>query len=127
MVARLGNSVDLVITMGGMVEGTDQTAEVKFTISDPNTLRELSSLLLNLVPKLEPPYYGEDDIGPMWDDEVADIYEDIRMTIGETFADEWLNSPNMHFGLKTPAEIIQSGKHYWVRMVLRSIRLGTFS
>lgn len=123
---RLDREQSLIIDTRGKVRGSDQTVEVRLTINDEHTLRELSGLLLNAIQRLEPPYFSETDIGPLWEDEHPDIYEDARSVLGD-YAEEWLHSPNLHFALKTPAQIIASGKAFWVRSALRGIRIGQFS
>lgn len=125
-VTRLGSDIDLVLTMRGTVQDTGEIAEVKLTLSDPTALRELSSLLLNLAPRLEPPYFAESDIGELWDDEHEDITDDVRELWGDE-AEAWLNAPNVTFGGQSPQQVIDAGKAYWVREILRQIKMGVYT
>jgi hypothetical protein len=106
--------------------GKGQIANFNIIIDDNETLIGLSALLANACQRLDSPYYSAEDLGPLWEDEHPDVVEDVKDLMPDCWM-EWLTSPNLRFGGETPLKIIQQGKAYWVREVIRSVKLGVFS
>jgi Protein of unknown function (DUF2384) len=127
-VERLDQTFSLHLTGTANVEGRDdQIASFTIQISDQQALRELHGLLSNALQRLEPPYYSEIDTGSLWEDESPNIYTEINTVIGPEIAKAWIHKPHISFGGQSPHQVIRSGKAYWVRELLRQIKLGTFS
>lgn len=106
--------------------GNGQQVKFNIIIDDTKSLISLSALLANAVQRLDSPYYSAEDLGPLWEDEHPDIVEDIKEMFPDAWM-EWITSPNIRFGSKTPLEIIQQGKAHWIREVLRSIKCGVMT
>jgi hypothetical protein len=57
---------------------------------------------------------------PLFEDEEGDVRAEARRVLGPEDGDQWLHEPNSCFGGRTPDEVIDAGRGFWVRDVLRS-------
>ena len=58
-----------------------------------------------------------------------DLTRDIRELIMEVVpdAERWMDTPNRHFGLMKPADLIGTDKEIHLRNLVRAVKLGMFS
>jgi uncharacterized protein (DUF2384 family) len=69
------------------------------------------------------PYFTADDIPRRAEDEQRDIESEAREVCGP----DWLITPNVRFGGRSPMEVIKADQGFWVRDVVRSIKHGDIS
>jgi hypothetical protein len=70
-----------------------------------------------------PPYFTEKDVPRLLDGEDPDIRREAEEVAGV----DWLVTPNIRLGGRTPEQAIQDNQEFWVRDILRSIKSGGFS
>jgi len=58
-------------------------------------------------------------------DETRDLRELIMDVIPD--AEHWIDTPNRHFDLKTPADLIGTDKEIHLRNLVRAVKQGMFS
>ena len=58
-------------------------------------------------------------------DETVDIRKLIMEVVPD--AEQWMDSPNRHFGLMKPADLIGTDKEIHLRNLVRAVKLGMFS
>jgi hypothetical protein len=58
-------------------------------------------------------------------DATRDIFELIEEVVPDP--EQWIDSPNAHFGAKTPRKAIEGGEEPFVRNLVLSIKYGMFS
>lgn len=71
-----------------------------------------------------PPGFFE-EAAKLIDDESSNILTDVYKIIPD--AEQWLDTPNDHFGLKTPRELVGTVNEWQLRFMLRRVRYVCYS
>jgi len=69
-----------------------------------------------------PNHRNKPDNGDLLPGELADLRQEAATLIED--ADNWLDSPNRHFGGRRPNELIGTNQEQLVRLLLRSLKYG---